>query len=57
MTRKKKPKTILSTTQIVLLSFVLLIFVGSGLLSLPWASADGVAVLRSGKKNFFVLRF
>ena len=42
---KKKQLTLrLSTTQIVLLSFLLTIFVGSALLSLPVSAADGVAV-------------
>ena len=40
----KKKKLTLSTTQTILISFVLLIVVGSGLLSLPIAAADGVAV-------------
>lgn len=44
MTAKPKKRVILSTTRIILLSFVLLILVGSGLLSLPIAAADGVAV-------------
>lgn len=44
MTAKKKKKVALSTTQTILISFVLLIVVGSGLLSLPFAAADGVAV-------------
>ena len=42
---KKKQLTLrLSTTQIVLLSFLLTIFAGSALLSLPVSAADGVAV-------------
>lgn len=44
MTAKPKKRVTLSTTRIILLSFLLLIFVGSGLLSLPIAAADGVAV-------------
>ena len=42
MVRKKK--FTLSTTQIVLLSFLLTILVGSGLLALPISSATGEAV-------------
>ena len=41
---KPKKKVTLSTTHIILLSFLLVILVGSGLLSLPFAAADGVAV-------------
>ena len=44
MAAKKKKKLALSTTQTILISFLLLIVVGSGLLSLPIAAADGVAV-------------
>ena len=44
MAAKQKKKLTLSTTQTILISFVLLIVVGSGLLSLPFAAADGVAV-------------
>lgn len=44
MTAKPKKRVTLSTTRIILLSFLLLILVGSGLLSLPIAAADGVAV-------------
>lgn len=44
MTAKPKKRVTLSTTRIILLSFLLLILVGSGLLSLPVAAADGVAV-------------
>ena len=44
MTARPKKKVVLSTTRIILLSFLLLILAGSGLLSLPFASADGVAV-------------
>ena len=40
----KMKKLTLSTTQTILISFVLLIVVGSGLLSLPFSAADGVAV-------------
>lgn len=39
-----KKRISLSTTQIIMLSFVLVILVGSLLLSLPISSADGVAV-------------
>ncbi|MBE6537424.1 MAG: potassium transporter KtrB [Ruminococcaceae bacterium] len=42
MVRKKKFK--LSTTQIILLSFLVTILVGSGLLALPISSADGESV-------------
>ena len=42
MVRKKKIK--LSTTQIILLSFLVTILVGSALLALPLSSADGKAV-------------
>ena len=42
MVRKKK--FTLSTTQIILLSFLVTILVGSGLLALPISSADGEAV-------------
>ena len=42
MVRKKK--FTLSTTQIILLSFLVTVFVGSGLLSLPISSADGNSV-------------
>ena len=42
MVRKKKFS--LSTTQVILLSFLLTILVGSGLLALPISSADGEAV-------------
>ncbi|MBQ6848799.1 MAG: potassium transporter KtrB [Clostridia bacterium] len=41
---RTKRKFSLSTTQIILLSFLLLILVGSMLLALPVSSADGVAV-------------
>ena len=41
---KGKKRISLSTTQIIMLSFVLVILVGSLLLSLPISSADGVAV-------------
>ncbi len=41
---KPKKKVTLSTTHIILLSFLLVILAGSGLLSLPFAAADGVAV-------------
>ena len=41
---KKRRTFALSTTQIILLSFVMLILMGSGLLSLPIAAADGVSV-------------
>ena len=34
----------ISTTRIILLSFLALIFVGSGLLSLPFSAADGIRV-------------
>ena len=44
MTAKGKKKVALSTTQTILVSFVLLILAGSGLLSLPFATADGVSV-------------
>lgn len=44
MTAKPKKREPLSTTRIILLSFLLLILVGSGLLSLPIAAADGAAV-------------
>ena len=44
MTAKPKKRVTLSTTRIILISFLLLILVGSGLLSLPIAAADGVAV-------------
>ena len=44
MTAKPKKRITLSTTRIILLSFLLLVLVGSGLLSLPIAAADGVAV-------------
>jgi len=40
----KKTKLALSTTQIILLSFLTTILLGSLLLSLPVSSADGVAV-------------
>ncbi|MBO5101997.1 MAG: potassium transporter KtrB [Clostridia bacterium] len=40
----RKKKYTLSTTQIILLSFLVTILVGSGLLSLPISSATGVAV-------------
>ena len=40
----KKKKFTLSTTQIILLSFLVTIIVGSGLLALPISSADGEAV-------------
>ena len=42
MVRKKKLK--LSTTQIILLSFLVTILIGSGLLALPISSASGEAV-------------
>ena len=41
---RTKRRFSLSTTQIILLSFLLLILVGSGLLALPISAADGVAV-------------
>ena len=44
MTTKKKRRFSLSTTHVILLSFLLVIVVGSGLLSLPFAAADGVSV-------------
>ena len=44
MAAKKKKRVTLSTTQTILISFLLLILVGSGLLSLPVAAADGVGV-------------
>ena len=40
----RKKKVTLSTTQIILLSFLVTIFVGSALLALPISSADGEAV-------------
>ena len=40
----RKNKNTLSTTQIILLSFLLTILVGSGLLALPISSANGEAV-------------
>lgn len=39
-----KKRITLTTTQTILISFLLLVLVGSGLLSLPVAAADGVAV-------------
>ena len=39
-----KRKITLSTTQIILLSFLVTILIGSALLSLPISSADGKAV-------------
>ena len=44
MTTKKKRRLSLSTTHVILLSFLLVILVGSGLLSLPFATAKGVSV-------------
>ena len=44
MTTKKKRRLSLSTTHVILLSFLLVILVGSGLLSLPCATAEGVSV-------------
>ena len=44
MTTKKRRRFSLSTTHVILLSFLLVILVGSGLLSLPFATADGVSV-------------
>lgn len=44
MTTKKKRRFALSTTHVILLSFLLVILVGSGLLSLPFATAEGVSV-------------
>ena len=44
MAAKAKKRITLSTTQIILLSFLLLVLLGSGLLSLPIAAADGAAV-------------
>ena len=44
MTTKKRRRFSLSTTHIILLSFLLVILVGSGLLSLPFAAAEGVSV-------------
>ena len=44
MTTKKRRRFSLSTTHVILLSFLLVILVGSGLLSLPVATADGVPV-------------
>ena len=44
MTTKKKRRLSLSTTHVILLSFLLVILVGSGLLSLPFATAEGVSV-------------
>ncbi|MBQ7088609.1 MAG: potassium transporter KtrB [Clostridia bacterium] len=44
MTATRKKRIGLSTTQTILLSFLSLILVGSGLLSLPIAAADGRAV-------------
>lgn len=44
MTTKKRKRFSLSTTHIILLSFLLVILVGSGLLSLPFAAAEGVSV-------------
>ncbi len=41
---KKRSKIVLSTTQIILLSFLLAIAAGSVLLALPVSSADGTAV-------------
>lgn len=41
---KKKPKIVLSTTQIIMLSFFLAIMAGSLLLALPISSADGKGV-------------
>ena len=41
---KKKKKITLSTTQIILLSFLVPIFLGSILLTLPLSSANGEAV-------------
>ena len=41
---KKRSKIVLSTTQIILLSFLLAIAAGSALLALPVSSADGTAV-------------
>lgn len=41
---KKKLRISLTTTQTILLSFLLAIFVGSALLALPVSSADGAAV-------------
>lgn len=41
---KKKSRINLSTTQTILLSFLLAIFLGSALLVLPVSSADGIAV-------------
>ena len=41
---KKKPKIVLSTTQIIMLSFLLAIMAGSLLLALPISSADGRGV-------------
>ena len=44
MTTKQRKRFSLSTTHVILLSFLLVILLGSGLLSLPFAAADGVAV-------------
>ena len=44
MTTKKKRRFTLSTTHVILLSFLLVILVGSGLLSLSFATAEGVSV-------------
>ena len=41
---KKRSKIVLSTTQIILLSFLIAIAAGSALLALPVSSADGTAV-------------
>ena len=41
---RTKKRFSLSTTRIILLSFLLVILIGSGLLALPFAAADGVAV-------------
>ena len=41
---KKKSRINLSTTQTILLSFLLAILAGSALLALPVSSADGIAV-------------
>ena len=44
MTTKQRKRFSLSTTHVILLSFLLVILLGSALLSLPFAAADGVAV-------------
>lgn len=44
MSAHKNKRVTLSTTHVILLSFLLVILVGSGLLALPFAAADGVSV-------------